>query len=157
MKLAYKLYVLSKVLVAQAKFSGIVVTYQANFVKNKKFRNAVNKAISLGYLGQQKNGKGDHHNYSHVNWLGEQATFNYAEGTKNGRKGEVDRSYVDHLVMLCTKVKTILDKANQTNTKLPLKNTENKNMNLDEYEKHFKITKQIAQRNVRIVADELFK
>jgi hypothetical protein len=52
MKLAYKLYVLSKVLVAQAKFSGIVVTYQANFVKNKKFRNAVNKAISLGYLGQ---------------------------------------------------------------------------------------------------------
>jgi hypothetical protein len=40
---------------------------------------------------------------------------------------------------------------------LPLKNTEKKNMNLDEYEKHFKITKQIAQQNVKVVADELFK
>jgi hypothetical protein len=39
-------------------------------------------------------------------------TFSYDEGTAKGRKGEVDRSYVDHLVMLCAKVKTILDKAN---------------------------------------------
>jgi hypothetical protein len=51
MKLAYQLYILSKVIVAQAKFSGVIVTYQAEFVKNKKFRNAVNKAIKLGYLG----------------------------------------------------------------------------------------------------------
>lgn len=157
MKLAYQLYLLSKIITAQAKFSGIIVTYQANFVKNKKFRNAVSKAISLGYLGNQKNGKGDHHNFEHISWLGEQATFSYDEGTAKGRKGEVDRSYVDHLVMLCAKVKTILDKAQETNTKLPLKNAENKNMNLDEYEKHFKITKQIAQPNVRVVANELFK
>jgi hypothetical protein len=52
MKLSYKLYILSKVIVAQAKFSGIIVTYQANFVKNKKFRNAITKAINLGYLGE---------------------------------------------------------------------------------------------------------
>ena len=58
--------------------------------------------------------------------------------------------------MLCAKVKTILDKANSTNTQLPLKNKENKNMNLEEYEKHFGITKEIAQANVDIVAKELF-
>lgn len=155
MKLSYKLYILSKVIVAQAKFSGIIVTYPANFVKNKKFRSAITKAINLGYLGEQCGGKGDHHNYSHVEWLGEQKTFSYDEGSVKGRKGEVDRSYVDHLVMLCTKVKTILDKAKQTNTTLPLKNSEGKNMNLEQYENHFGITKQIAQQNVNYVATEL--
>ena len=111
MELAYKLYIIAKKIIAQAKFSGIIVTYQANFIKTKKFKTAINKAISLGYLGNENPGKGDHHTFNHVEWLGELAKFGYDELGKKGRKGEIDKSYVDHLIMLCAKVKTILDKA----------------------------------------------
>ena len=94
----------------------------------KKFNKAINKAISLKYLGDLNNTKGSHYTYKHIAWLGEQKTFGYAM-SKHGT--EVDASYIDQFVMLCAKVKTILDKAKEKNVTLPLKNKQNKNMNLD--------------------------
>ena len=154
MKLAYKLYLISKLITADAKFSGVIVTYPAKTMKHKKFNKAINKAISLKYLGDLNNTKGSHYTYKHIAWLGEQKTFGYAM-SKHGT--EVDASYIDQFVMLCAKVKTILDKAKETKTVLPLKNQQNKNMNLDQYEKHFGITKDIAQQNVNVVVNQLFE
>ena len=154
MKLAYKLYLISKLITADAKFSGVIVTYPAKTMKHKKFNKAINKAISLKYLGDLNNTKGSHYTYKHIAWLGEQKTFGYAM-SKHGT--EVDASYIDQFVMLCAKVKTILDKAKEKNVTLPLKNQQNKNMNLDQYEKHFGITKDIAQQNVNVVVNQLFE
>ena len=77
MKLAYKLYIISKMIVADAKFSGVIVTYPAKLVKTKKFKKAIENAIHLGYLGNRNGGNGDHVKYQHVDWLGEWKTFGY--------------------------------------------------------------------------------
>ena len=154
MKLAYKLYIISKLITADAKFSGVIVTYPAKTMKHKKFNKAINKAISLNYLGDLNNTKGSHYIYKHIAWLGEQKTFGYA---LSKHCTEIDAAYVDQLVMLCAKVKTILDKAKEKNVTLPLKNKQNKNMNLQQYENHFGITKDIAQQNVNVVVNQLFE
>lgn len=153
MLISMKLLKIAKCILAQAKFTGVIITYKAQPIKLTKFKKAINKAIDLGYLKSCQNvGKGgDHCKGKHVDWLGQFMQFGYSI-----QKNEVPKQYVDHLVMLCAKVKTILDESKKQNVKLPQKNKKNNNMDINEYEQLLHITKEIAQKNVNIVLEELF-